>query len=143
MNEDLLTLASELIENNNYKNDTYASDNRPDGDYRVVLKQAEFKEKEETGTTWFALTFDILTADYVGEKFFVNLFLTEKTTKRTLTTIMRLVSSMGYELDPLAFKSTNSILKVLKSLIDNETILNKKTSKGGFINYSFEANNIE
>lgn len=137
--DDLLLLAAELAENNNFKNDTYNNeDTKPDGEYLVVLESIKLRMSETTGTEWFSLVLKVIEGDYIGEKFYVNLFLTEKTVKRTLTILMRLLSSMGYEIDVTMFNDKNTIVESFQSLVGEQTILVKQTSKNGFVNYSFK-----
>lgn len=135
--DDLLVLASELAENNNYKNDSY-EERKPDGEYSVLLESISLKESETTGTEWFNIICKIVEGDYVEEKFYVNYFLTEKTVKTSLSKIMRLISACGYDIDVNMFNSKDSILEGLQSLIGNVVTLNKETGKKGFINYIFK-----
>lgn len=135
--DDLLLLAGELVENNNFKKDDFQEESKPDGDYEVVLESAKLKISDATGTEWFALICKVIEGEYAEEKFYVNLFLTEKTIKATLKKIMRLVSSMGYEVDLAMFNDKNTIIDGIQPLVGETTILSKTTSKNGFINYSF------
>lgn len=139
--DNLLMLAGELVENNNYQKDNFQEETKPDGDYEVIIESIKLKESDSTGTEWFALVLKVIDGDYIEEKFYVNLFLTEKTVKATLSKIMRLVSSMGYEVDLNMFNDKNSIIEGLQPLIGETTILTKQTSKNGFINYSFKGGN--
>ena len=136
--DELLMIAGELVENNNFKKDDFQQENKPDGQYEVVLEKATLKQSETTGTEWFALVLKVIEGDYIEEKFYVNLFLTEKTIKATLKKVMRLVSSMGYEIDLAMFNDKNAIVDGIQPLIGETTILSKTTSQNGFINYSFE-----
>jgi hypothetical protein len=136
--DDLLMLAGELAENNNFKNDNFQEDTKPDGDYAVVLESLKLKTSDSTGTEWFGLVLKVIEGDYIEEKFYVNLFLTEKTIKRTLTILMRLLASMGYEVDVTMFSDKNTIVDGLQPLVGEQTILSKTTSKNGFVNYSFK-----
>ena len=136
--DELLMIAGELVENNNFKKDDFQQENKPDGQYEVVLEKATLKQSETTGTEWFALVLKIIEGDYIEEKFYVNLFLTEKTIKATLKKVMRLVSSMGYEIDLAMFNDKNAIVDGIQPLIGETTILSKTTGQNGFINYSFE-----
>ena len=136
--DELLMIAGELVENNNFKKDDFQQENKPDGQYEVVLEKATLKQSETTGTEWFALVLKVIEGDYIEEKFYVNLFLTEKTIKATLKKVMRLVSSMGYEIDLAMFNDKNAIVDGIQPLIGETTILSKTTGQNGFINYSFE-----
>jgi len=141
--DELLKLAGELVTNNNYQKDDFQEETKPDGEYEVIIEAIKLKESAEKGTEWFAFTLKVTAGDYVEEKFYVNLFLTEKTTKRTLSTIMKLISSLGYEIDLAMFASKDEILEGLTGLIGNETMLSKTTSNNGFINYSFKGGKNE
>lgn len=139
--DNLLMLAGELVENNNYQKDNFQEETKPDGDYEVIIESIKLKESDSTGTEWFALVLKVIDGDYIEEKFYVNLYLTEKTIKATLSKIMRLVSSMGYEVDLNMFNDKDSIVEGLQPLTGETTILTKQTSKSGFINYSFKGGN--
>lgn len=139
--DNLLMLAGELVENNNYQKDNFQEETKPDGDYEVIIESIKLKESDSTGTEWFALVLKVIGGDYIEEKFYVNLFLTEKTVKATLSKIMRLVSSMGYEIDLNMFNDKETIVEGLQPLIGETTVLSKQTSKNGFINYSFKGGN--
>lgn len=139
--DNLLMLAGELVENNNYQKDNFQEETKPDGDYEVIVESIKLKESDSTGTEWFALVLKVIDGDYIEEKFYVNLYLTEKTIKATLSKIMRLVSSMGYEIDLNMFNDKDSIVEGLQPLMGETTILSKQTSKNGFINYSFKGGN--
>lgn len=136
--DDLLLLAGELAENNNFEKDTYNEETKPDGDYPVVIEKVALKTSDSTGTEWYSFALKIVDGDFIEEKFYVNLYLTEKTVKATLSKIMKLIKSLGYEIDLQMFNDKNTIEAGLQSLIGERTILSKQTSKGGFINYSFK-----
>lgn len=135
--DDLLTLASELVANDSYKTEGYSTESKPDGDYTVVIDNIKLKTSEK-GTEWFAFTLNVLDGEYANEKFYVNLFLTEKTVKGTLSKIMNLINSLGYTVQLDMFADKDSILNILKETVGETTILTKKTSNNGFINYSFK-----
>lgn len=136
--EDLLTLASGLIENNNFKNDNNYEEKKPDGEYDVVIRDINLKSSETTGTEWFSIVVDIVEGEYANQSFYVSLFLTEKTLKGTLAKLMQLITACGYSLDAEAFSSFQTIEANLQELIGSEIMLHKKTSSKGYINYSFE-----
>lgn len=140
--DDILSLASELVENNNYKNDTFQEETKPDGVYSIVLESAELKVSPTKGTEWFALGCKVVDGDYTGESFNVKLYLTEKTIKRSLSTLMRLISSAGYDVDVSMFTDKDAIEQGLQTLLGENVLLIKQTSKGGFINYSFEGEGV-
>ena len=88
--DDLLKLASELVANDTYKTEGYNTESKPDGEYHVAITSVDLKETTEKGTEWFAFVLTVLDGEYTTQKFYVNLFLTEKTAKGTLSKIMNL-----------------------------------------------------
>ena len=136
--DDLLTLASELVENNNYKTaDNNYEEKKPDGLYNVLIESIKLRTSESTGTQWFNIVAKVLEGDYVEEKFYVSYFLTEKTVKRTLAKLMKSINSCGYDVDVSMFNDVESIEQGLQELVGNSLYLDKKTSKKGFVDYSF------
>lgn len=136
--DDLLMLASELAENNNYKTaDNNYEEKKPDGVYSVLIESIKLRTSESTGTQWYSIVAKVLEGDYVEEKFYVSYFLTEKTVKRTLSKLMKLINSCGYDVDVAMFSDVESIEEGLQELVGSNLFLNKKTSKKGFVDYSF------
>lgn len=136
--DDLLMLASELAENNNYKTaDNNYEEKKPDGVYSVLIESIKLRTSESTGTQWYSIVAKVLDGDYVEEKFYVSYFLTEKTVKRTLSKLMKLINSCGYDVDVAMFSDVESIEEGLQELVGSNLFLNKKTSKKGFVDYSF------
>ena len=136
--DDLLALASELAENNNYKTaDNNYEEKKPDGLYSILIESIKLRTSENTGNQWFNIIVKVLEGDYVEEKFYVNYFLTEKMVKRTLSKLMKLINSCGYNIDVAMFSDVESIEQGLQELVGNSLYLEKKTSKKGFIDYSF------
>lgn len=136
--DDLLMLASELAENNNYKTaDNNYEEKKPDGVYSVLIESIKLRTSESTGTQWYSIVAKVLEGDYVEEKFYVSYFLTEKTVKRTLSKLMKLINSCGYDVDVAMFSDVESIEQGLQELVGNSLYLEKKTSKKGFVDYSF------
>lgn len=136
--DDLLTLASELAENNNYKTaDNNYEEKKPDGLYSVLIESIKLRTSESTGTQWFSIVAKVLDGDYVEEKFYVSYFLTEKTVKRTLSKLMKLINSCGYDIDVAMFNDVDTIEEGLQELVGSNLFLDKKTSKKGFVDYSF------
>lgn len=136
--DDLLALASELAENNNYKTaDNNYEEKKPDGTYSVLIESIKLKTSENTGNQWFNIVAKVLEGDYVEEKFYVSYFLTEKMVKRTLSKLMKLINSCGYDIDVAMFSDVESIEQGLQELVGNSLYLEKKTSKKGFVDYSF------
>ena len=136
--DDLLMLASELAENNNYKTaDNNYEEKKPDGVYSVLIESIKLRTSESTGTQWYSIVAKVLEGDYVEEKFYVSYFLTEKTVKRTLSKLMKLINSCGYGIDVAMFNDVESIEEGLQELVGSTLYLDKKTSKKGFVDYSF------
>lgn len=136
--DDLLALASELAENNNYKTaDNNYEEKKPDGLYSVLIESIKLRTSENTGNQWFNIVVKVLEGDYVEEKFYVSYFLTEKMVKRTLSKLMKLINSCGYDIDVAMFSDVESIEQGLQELVGNSLYLEKKTSKKGFVDYSF------
>ena len=136
--DDLLMLASELAENNNYKTaDNNYEEKKPDGVYSVLIESIKLRTSESTGTQWYSIVAKVLEGDYVEEKFYVSYFLTEKTVKRTLSKLMKLINSRGYDIDVAMFNDVESIEEGLQELVGSTLYLDKKTSKKGFVDYSF------
>lgn len=136
--DDLLMLASELAENNNYKTaDNNYEEKKPDGVYSVLIESIKLRTSESTGTQWYSIVAKVLEGDYVEEKFYVSYFLTEKTVKRTLSKLMKLINSCGYDIDVAMFNDVESIEEGLQELVGSALYLDKKTSKKGFVDYSF------
>ena len=136
--DDLLMLASELAENNNYKTaDNNYEEKKPDGVYSVLIESIKLRTSECTGTQWYSIVAKVLEGDYVEEKFYVSYFLTEKTVKRTLSKLMKLINSCGYDIDVAMFNDVESIEEGLQELVGSTLYLDKKTSKKGFVDYSF------
>ena len=136
--DDLLMLASELAENNNYKTaDNNYEEKKPDGVYSVLIESIKLRTSESTGTQWYSIVAKVLEGDYVEEKFYVSYFLTEKTVKRTLSKLMKLINSCGYDINVAMFNDVESIEEGLQELVGSTLYLDKKTSKKGFVDYSF------
>ena len=132
--KDLLNLASELMANDAYKSNNYV-ERKPDGQYPVNIDSIEFKTSQK-GTQWFRFKTTILDGEYAEEYFTVDWFLTEKTMERTIKDIMRLITSCGFELSTEMFTSYEILEECLQSLVNQQVVLTKKTSKNDFINYS-------
>lgn len=136
--DDLLILAAGLVENNNFKNDSFQDETKPDGKYETIVEAIKLKTSAEKGTQWFSFTLLIVDGEYINEKFYVSLFLTPKTIKATMSKIMKLITSMGYEIDLDMFASYEVLEEGLQSLVSGTTTLTKVTSTNGYVNYSFE-----
>lgn len=135
--DDLLKLAGELAENNNYKTDSFNEETKPDGDYEVVIEDIKMKTSQ-AGNEYFNFKLKVLEGDFANDKFYPNFHMTQKTTKATLSKMMKLLNALGYEIDLAMFNSTETMFEGLKALIGETVTFNKTTSNGGFINYSFK-----
>lgn len=134
--DDLLILASELVKDGNYKKNNY-EEHKPDGDYNVIIESIALKESEQTGTQWFNIVSKVLDGEYAEENFYTSYFLTEKAMKISLANIMKFVNACGYEVDVNMFTDLDTLNKALQSLVGSVCILNKATSKKGFVSYTF------
>jgi len=134
--DDLLKIAGNVMDNFNPETDS-ANDfeNLPDGQYKGLLTEVKGR-KNEKGTQWVGLQFEILDGDYKGRFIFVNYFFTEKTAERSIKTIIKLIHNLGFE--PLtvdAFKSVDDLAEALQGLVGTEAAIKQATSKSGFTNY--------
>lgn len=134
--DDLLILASELVKDGNYKKNNY-EEHKPDGDYNVIIESIALKESEQTGTQWFNIVSKVLDGEYAEEKFYTSYFLTEKAMKISLANLMKFVNACGYEVDVNMFTDLDTLNEALQPLVGSVCILNKTTSKKGFISYTF------
>ena len=134
--DDLLILASELVKDGNYKKNNY-EEHKPDGDYNVIIESIALKESEQTGTQWFNIVSKVLDGEYVEEKFYTSYFLTEKAMKISLANLMKFVNACGYEVDVNMFTDLDTLNEALQPLVGSVCILNKTTSKKGFVSYTF------
>lgn len=134
--DDLLILASELVKDGNYKKNNY-EEHKPDGDYNVIIESIALKESEQTGTQWFNIVSKVLDGEYAEEKFYTSYFLTEKAMKISLANLMKFVNACGYEVDVNMFTDLDTLNEALQPLVGSVCILNKSTSKKGFVSYTF------
>ena len=134
--DDLLILASELVKDGNYKKNNY-EEHKPDGDYNVIIESIALKESEQTGTQWFNIVSKVLDGEYAEEKFYTSYFLTEKAMKISLANLMKFVNACGYEVDVNMFTDLDTLNEALQPLVGSVCILNKTTSKKGFVSYTF------
>ena len=134
--DDLLILASELVKDGNYKKNNY-EEHKPDGDYNVIVESIALKESEQTGTQWFNIVSKVLDGEYAEEKFYTSYFLTEKAMKISLANLMKFVNACGYEVDVNMFTDLDTLNEALQPLVGSVCILNKSTSKKGFVSYTF------
>lgn len=133
--EDLLKIANELMENDNYKKQGNFEE-LPDGTYVCNLDKVELRESQ-SGNQYFSFTNTVVDGEYTERKIFVNMFLTEKTIKRTFSSIMNLITSCGYDLDPSMFGDYETLESCLQNLVNAQVTINKKTN-GEFVNYHME-----
>ena len=134
--DDLLILASELVKDGNYKKNNY-EEHKPDGEYNVIIESIALKESEQTGTQWFNIVSKVLDGEYAEEKFYTSYFLTEKAMKISLANLMKFVNACGYEVDVTMFTDLDTLNEALQPLVGSVCILNKTTSKKGFVSYTF------
>lgn len=134
--DDLLVLASELVKDGNYKKNNY-EEHKPDGEYNVIIESIALKESEQTGTQWFNIVSKVLDGEYAEEKFYTSYFLTEKAMKISLANLMKFVNACGYEVDVTMFTDLDTLNEALQPLVGSVCILNKTTSKKGFVSYTF------
>lgn len=134
--DDLLILASELVKDGNYKKNNY-EEHKPDGEYNVIIESIALKESEQTGTQWFNIVSKVLDGEYAEEKFYTSYFLTEKAMKISLANLMKFVNACGYEVDVNMFTDLDTLNEALQPLVGSVCILNKTTSKKGFVSYTF------
>ena len=134
--DDLLILESELVKDGNYKKNNY-EEHKPDGDYNVIIESIALKESEQTGTQWFNIVSKVLDGEYAEEKFYTSYFLTEKAMKISLANLMKFVNACGYEVDVNMFTDLDTLNEALQPLVGSVCILNKTTSKKGFVSYTF------
>ena len=134
--DDLLILASELVKDGNYKKNNY-EEHKPDGEYNVIIESIALKESEQTGTQWFNIVSKVLDGEYAEEKFYTSYFLTEKAMKISLANLMKFVNACGYEVDVTMFTDLDTLNEALQPLVGSVCILNKATSKKGFVSYTF------
>lgn len=134
--DDLLILASELVKDGNYKKNNY-EEHKPDGEYNVIIESIALKESEQTGTQWFNIVSKVLDGEYAEEKFYTSYFLTEKAMKISLANLMKFVNACGYEVDVNMFSDLDTLNEALQPLVGSVCILNKATSKKGFVSYTF------
>ena len=134
--DDLLILASELVKDGNYKKNNY-EEHKPDGEYNVIIESIALKESEQTGTQWFNIVSKVLDGEYAEERFYTSYFLTEKAMKISLANLMKFVNACGYEVDVNMFTDLDTLNEALQPLVGSVCILNKTTSKKGFISYTF------
>lgn len=132
--DELLKLANSLMENDNYKNEDFGEFILPDGEYLVNIDKIELKTSELKGTQWINFTTTIVDGEHTNKKIFISMFLTEKTIKRTLTSIMNLINSFGYTLDSSMFTDYETLVEALQEFV-NETASVTKHTSGNFTHY--------
>ena len=130
--EDLLSLANELMKDDNYKKGTYTE--IPDGEYKAIIEAITLKESQ-SGNQYVGFTLVITDGEFAERKMFVNRFLTEGALRITVSQIMNLIKTCGYELEGDMFTDFETMVNCLQSLIGQEITVTKKT-KGDFSNYT-------
>lgn len=132
--EDLLKLANELMANESYKS-VGGFEDYPDGNYHVNIDKVELKMAQQTGNRFISFGTTILDGDYAEKKMFFSYFLTDKTAKRTLSTIMNILTSFGYELNAAMFQDYDTLISCLQALVGSTGVVEKKTN-GQYANYT-------
>ncbi len=130
--EDLLKIANELMENDNYKKEV-SYEELPDGDYVVNIDKIEYKVNDK-GTPWINFATTVTEGEYTERKLFFSYFLTEKTVKRSISALMNVITSFGYALDAEMFSDFETLTNCLQSLINKTGYVNK-TTNGNYTNY--------
>ena len=102
-----------------------------DGAYNCIVEKIQYRQNEK-GTEW--INFD---CTIIGDNrhMFINKFFTEKTAKRSLTEINKLVFELGYKIPLEAYATVETLSEVLKLLKGEQLEIEKKTSNTGFVNY--------
>lgn len=137
MTNDLLSLASEIMEGFNPATDSVDKvyERIEDGTYNCVLDEVT-PRKNDKGTNWVSFKFSILEGKYANRCIFVNYYFTEKTAERSIKTINKIAYDFGYELPVEAFSSYESLADTLNSMAGNQANVTLKTGKNDFINYT-------
>lgn len=138
--DDLLKIAGNVMENFNPETDSASDfDNLPDGTYEVLITDVSHRTSEK-GTKSVALKTEITSEAHNGRFLFVNYYFTEKTTERSIKTVLKLVNTLGFEnLTVDAFKSIETLSDSLQALVGTEAIIKQTTSKSGFANQEVSA----
>lgn len=109
-------------------------ENLPDGEYKCLLEDVTAKSNEK-GTNWITLRFSVIEGEYENRNLFVNYFFTEKTTERSIKSIMKLAYEFGYTIPVEAFTSLNELAESLNAMAGNTALVKQTTSKNDFTNY--------
>lgn len=135
---DLMSMANEVMKNFDPAKDKVEDFEKiPDGDYRCLIEEVISKQNEK-GTNWLSLKASVMDGDYQGRYLFVNYFFTEKTTERSLKSLIKLAYDLRYELPSNTFNDLNTAAEIFNQMAGNEVMIHQKTSKNDFVNYSIE-----
>ena len=110
-----------------------------DGTYNCIVEKIQYKQNEK-GTEW--INFDC-TIMGNNRHMFINKFFTEKTAKRSLTEINKLVFELGYKIPLEAYATVETLSTALESLKGEQLEIEKKTSNTGFVNYKMSKSSNE
>lgn len=134
--DDLLNVATKTMEGFDPSKDSVDNfEKLPDGKYSCLLEDVTAR-KSEKGTNWISFKFSVLDGDYANRLIFVNYYFTEKTTERSIKMLSKVAYEFGYSLPVEAFTSYDSLAETLNQMAGNQAIVEQKTSKNDFTNYS-------
>lgn len=110
-----------------------------DGTYNCIVEKIQYRQNVK-GTEW--INFD---CTIVGSNrhIFINKFFTEKTAKKSLTEINKLVFELGYKIPLEAYATVETLSEVLKLLKGEQLEIEKKTSNTGFVNYKMSKSSLK
>lgn len=141
----LKELAAQMLAEGFKQGDTVSTgfEDLPDGIYDVVLLNADWRVKEETGFEWLSLEFDILNQGFEGRKYFgmisfTNEKMAQYNMKIALNTLLALgVEREGNDVIELFDKPESELVQAFREGIGAQVELeltgweNKKTGKKG------------
>lgn len=104
----------------------------PERTYAAVARSATLTESEEKKTPQVAVTFEITTAEYAGERVIWFGFLTDKTTERTIQSL-RYAGWKGTDLTDLSDLAKNDT-PVVELVVEHETYKDKTRAKVQWVN---------
>ena len=103
----------------------------PDGVYEAAVTAFEFTESKNTGTQWFRFVLQILTGGQEGKKYYANLWLSDKSIKRTVKALKKYAWAMSINLDDGDFADTDSLVEKMQDAIGLQITLTLETSGKG------------
>lgn len=133
--DDLLKIASDVMETFNPETDSADDyEKLPDDEYNCLLEEVTNKQNEK-GTVWISFKFSISDGKYANRIIFVNYYFTEKTTERSIKSLIKVAHDFGYELPIEAFGGMDTLTEALQGLSGNTALVKQTTSKNDFTNY--------